>query len=125
MLFDHIGIISLADGQIEHLDHAPSSCISGDPDEYVDFPYVTGQGRHRLAEYMKLVGYHVLAYRGLGNTSQRIRYVRRQMVSRCGYFSSITATAKAKWSNLLKHNFHDCSGLRAVFISVIEGLSRS
>ena len=91
----------------------------------VVFPYVTGQGRHRLAEYMKLVGYHVPASHGPGNTGQRIRYVRRQLVSRCGDFSSITATGKAKWTNLLKHNFHDCAGLRAVLTRVIEGLSRS
>ena len=50
----------------------------------VRFPYITGQGHHRLAEYMKLTGYSVSSSHGPGNTGQRIRYVRQQLFKHGG-----------------------------------------
>lgn len=81
----------------------------------VRFPYITGQGRHRLAAYMKLTGYPVSSSHGPGNTGQRIRYVRQQLLKRGGDYQALTSVAKAKWTNLLAHNRHDCSGMRHVF----------
>lgn len=89
----------------------------------VVFPYITGQGRHRLSEYMKLIGYPVPSAHGPGNTGQRIRYVRQQLLSKHGEYADITRVAKGKWTNLLKHNWHDCGGLREILVRVAIDLS--
>ena len=78
----------------------------------VVFPYITGQGRHRLSEYMKLIGYPVPPDHGPGNTGQRIRYLRQQLLSEHGEYSALTRVAKGKWTNRLKHNWHDRGGFR-------------
>ena len=89
----------------------------------VVFPYITGQGRHRLSEYMKLIGYPVPPAHGPGNTGRRIRYVRQQLLSKHGEYSALTRVAKGKWTNLLKHNWHDCGGLREILVRVAIDLS--
>ena len=88
----------------------------------VEFQYITGQGRHRLSEYMKLIGYPVPRAHGPGNTGQRIRYVRQQLIKKGGNYSGLTSVAKAKWTNMLKHNWHDCGGLREIFLRVVTDL---
>ena len=64
---------------------------------------------------MKLMGYPVPSSHGPENTGQGIRYVRQQLFKRGGDYQAWTSVAKAKWTNLLAHNRHDCSGLRHVF----------
>lgn len=86
----------------------------------VVFPYVTGQGRHRLYEYLRLIGYSVPKSHGPGNTGQRIRYVRNQLANHCNDYGSVTNVTKAKWTKLLGHNFHDCRGLRDLFIKCVS-----
>ena len=88
----------------------------------VQFPYVTGQGRHRLAEYMKLIGYSVPSIHGPRNTGQRIRHVRHQLIKRRGDYDALTSVTKAKWTNVLEHNRHDCVGLREVLTRAVFDL---
>jgi len=91
---------------------------------HVQFPYITGQGRHRLAEYIKLMGYPVPSTHGPGNTGQRIGYVKNQLIKRCGDYRGLTSVAKAKWTNMLEHNRHDCVGLSELFIRMVSDLNR-
>jgi len=86
----------------------------------VVFPYLTGQGRHRLNEYLKLIGYSVPKSHGPGNTGQRIRYIRHQLVRHGSDYRSVTSVTKAKWTKLLAHNFHDCWGLLELFIRFVH-----
>jgi len=82
----------------------------------IQFPYIRGQGRHRLSEYMKLISYQVPRGHGPGNTGQRIRYVRNQLLRTSGNYIATTSVSKSKWTKLLAHNYHDCNGLREVAI---------
>lgn len=91
----------------------------------VEFPYITGLGRHRLSEYMKLIGYRVPASHGPGNTGQRIRYVRNQLMKRNGVYQSLTPVAKGKWTKMLRHNRHDCVGLMEVVLRAVTDLQAS
>ena len=90
----------------------------------VEFPYVTGQGRNRLSEYMKLVGYSVPPTAGPGNTGKRLRDIRTQLTSKAGDYQKLTGVAKRKWTNLLSHNRHDCLAMRAVSLKAIDQLQR-
>ena len=65
----------------------------------IQFPYIKGQGRHRLAEYLKLIGYQVPQGHGPGNTGQRIRYVRNQLLRTKRDYKVTTAVSKSKWRN--------------------------
>ena len=82
----------------------------------IRFPYIRGQGRHRLTEYLKLIHYQVPRGHGPGNTGQRVRYVRNQLLRTDGDYLATTAVAKGKWTKLLAHNYHDCNGLREIAI---------
>jgi len=78
-----------------------------------------GENKNSLASFMKATGYKVPAIHGPGNTSQRILYVRNQVL-RKGNFDEISSSAKTKWTNVLSHNYHDCVGLRHVMVSLSE-----
>lgn len=78
-----------------------------------------GENKNSLASFMKATGYKVPAIHGPGNTSQRILYVRNQVL-RKGHFNAISSSAKTKWTNVLSHNYHDCVGLRHVMVSLSE-----
>ena len=88
----------------------------------VQFSYVVGYGRHRLAEYMKLIGYSVPSIHGPWNTGQRIRHIRHQLIKRRGDYDALTPVTKAKWTNMLEHNRHDCVGLSELFIRMVSDL---
>jgi len=90
----------------------------------VEFPYVTGQGRHRLSEYMKLVDYQIPKTAGPGNTGKRLRDIRAQLTNKDGDYQKLTGVAKRKWTNLLSHNRHDCLGMREVSLKAIGRLRR-
>ncbi len=87
----------------------PGSHLERDPDNWM-------RGRHQLQRYFDLVGYEVDKAFGPGNSAQRIRTVRDQLVKRNGEYLDMTPVAKGKWTKALKHNFYDCDGLRAVVI---------
>ena len=78
------------------------------------------RGRHRLDRYLGLIGYSVPKILGPGNSAQRIRAVRGQLTRR-GDYAALTKTVKAKWTKALKHNWHDCNGLREL-VRVVAGL---
>ena len=67
-----------------------------------------------LTGFRRATGYEAVA-RNLehGNTSKRIRAVRRQIELR-GSFEALTPTVKGHWTKVLSHNFHDCAGLAHV-----------
>ena len=85
----------------------------------------TWGGKHRLSEYMKLVGYSVPRSAGPGNTGVRLKYVRNQLINRGQNYLDLTPTAKRKWKNVLSHNYHDCRGMREVIRKSIDGLGSS
>ena len=62
------------------------------------------------------VGYEVDKAFGPGNSAQRIRTVRDQLIKRNGEYLNITAVATGKWTKARKHNYFDCDGLREVMI---------
>jgi hypothetical protein len=78
------------------------------------------RGRHRLDRYLGLIGYSVPKILGPGNSAQRIRAVRGQLARR-GAYAALTRTVKGKWTKALKHNWHDCNGLREL-VRVTAGL---
>ncbi len=88
----------------------------------VEFPRVTGQGRHRLYEYMKLIGYPVPPNAGPGNTGKRLRDIRGQLIKKDGSYEKLTGVAKGKWTKLLSHNRHDCTGMREVSLRAMSRL---
>ena len=90
----------------------------------VTFMRIPGQGRHRLAEYMGLIDYDVPRTAGPGNTGQRLRSVRKQLVSHGGDYGKLTGVAKGKWTKVLSHNYHDCVGMRAVTVKAMTDLKR-
>jgi hypothetical protein len=69
-------------------------------------------GRHRLAFYLDAIGYEVSTSHGPGNTGSRIQTVRAALESTGGRYDRLTRVQKAKWTNLLEHNRHDCEGMR-------------
>lgn len=69
--------------------------------------------RNALSSYMAAIGYEVPPMHGAGNTARRIRSVQRPLESH-GSVDRLTSTQKAKWTNLLEHNRHDCLGMAAV-----------
>lgn len=80
----------------------------------VNFPRITGQGRHRLYEYSKLINYHTPNLAKPGTTGKRLRDVRGQLRNRNNEYRNITGVAKRKWKNLLLHNEHDLKSMREV-----------
>jgi hypothetical protein len=90
----------------------------------VHFPYITGQGRHRLAEYQKLINYSLPTTATSGNTGQRLSSIRRQLITNNSDYSQLTGVTKSKWTKLLSHNKHDCVSMREVAIRAIKDLGR-
>ena len=90
----------------------------------VTFPYITGQGRHRLSEYSKLIGYQIPHMAGAGTTGKRLRDVRGQLFKRDNQYSNLTPVAKSKWKNLLRHNEHDCKSMRSIAGAAISDLGK-
>jgi hypothetical protein len=78
----------------------------------VVFKRTPRSGRHRLSEYFKLVGYQVPSIHSVGTTGARIAHLRAALIKREGDFNRLTRVQKAKWANLLAHNWHDCEGMR-------------
>ena len=76
-------------------------------------PYV---GKNRLNRYFRLIDYPVPQAFGPGNTAQRIRKVREMLNNRGGDYSALTGTKKGQWTKVLKHNWYDCDGLRALML---------
>ena len=74
-------------------------------------------GRNHLSRYMRLINYEIPISFGPGNSAQRIRYVRKMLEKKDGDFNKLTAVAKGKWTKVLKHNWHDCKGLREIVIT--------
>lgn len=74
-------------------------------------------GKNSLDKYLKLIEYPVPKAFGPGNSAQRIRYVRNMLNKRTGNYSKLTTVAKAKWAKALKHNWHDCDGMRELLIA--------
>jgi hypothetical protein len=87
----------------------PDAALEKDPENWM-------RGRHQLQRYFDLVDYEVDKAFGPGNSAQRIRTVRNQLVKRNGDYAAVTPVAKAKWTKALKHNYYDCDGLSAVMI---------
>jgi len=69
-----------------------------------------GRGRHTLDQYLDLAGYTVPRMHGAGNTGSRLRSLRTAL-EKGKSFSQLTPVQKAKWTNLLEHNRHDCFGM--------------
>ena len=69
--------------------------------------------KNALHNYMGLIGYDIPRAYGPGNAAKRIRDVKTQ-IERHNAFADLSPVAKAKWTKLLRHNLHDCSGMRAV-----------
>ena len=78
-------------------------------------------GKHQLHKYLKLIGYDVPKAFGPGNAAQRIRKVREMLKKRDGDYSAITVTKKGQWTKALKHNWHDCDGLRELVLRCAAG----
>jgi hypothetical protein len=47
------------------------------------------------------------------------------LMKRGGNFSALTPTVKAKWTKALKHNWHDCDGLRDLTLRCTKDLTCS
>lgn len=88
----------------------------------VDFPYISGQGRHRLNEYAKLIDYPIPNTAGPRTAGKRLRDVRQQLALRDGSYEQITGVAKRKWVNLLTHNRLDCEVMMEVSMTAITDL---
>ena len=81
-------------------------------------PYV---GKNQLHKYFSLINYDVPKAFGPGNSAQRIRKVREMLKKRDGDYSAITVTKKGQWTKALKHNWHDCDGLRELVLRCAAG----
>jgi hypothetical protein len=71
-------------------------------------------GRYRLAFFLKLIEYRVPTSHGPLLTGRRLNYLRRELAAKGNEFERLTGTSKRKWTNLLKHNWIDCDGMRAI-----------
>ena len=79
-------------------------------------------GKNRLNRYFSLIDYPVPQAFGPGNTAQRIRKVREMLKKKGGNYSALTGTKKGQWTKVLKHNWHDCDGLRALILECVSDL---
>jgi hypothetical protein len=46
----------------------------------------------------------------------------RGQLARRGDYAALTGTVKGKWTKALKHNWHDCNGLRELVVRVVAEL---
>lgn len=81
---------------------------------------ISGRDRHTLDQYLELAGYAVPRMHGSGNTGSRLRSLRTPF-EKGRSFSNLTPVQKAKWTNLLEHNRHDCFGM-AHLVHLASGL---
>ena len=91
----------------------------------LEIPVHERNGKYTLAALMAVTGYNVPTAFGTGLTGQRIRAVRTQLKKRNGHWASLTAVTKAKWTKLLKHNYHDCVGMKHVLQHCTQELERA
>jgi hypothetical protein len=76
------------------------------------------ENKWSLSGFRQATGYRdISALFEPGKTASRIRTVRDQLAKRSNY-ADLTPVAKAKWSKVLTHNFHDCAGLAHVVQTV-------
>lgn len=81
-------------------------------------PLISGRGRHTLDFYLKELGYAVPTSHGPNLTGKRIRQLRDELARKNFEAARLTSTSKRKWTNLLKHNYHDCAGMRHVMKTI-------
>lgn len=77
-------------------------------------------GRDRLANYLRLIDYQVPSHLGDQKTGKRLRDVRDQLRRKQNVYAKLTPVAKAKWTNLLAHNWHDCNGMRELSVRAAQ-----
>jgi hypothetical protein len=82
-----------------------------------EFNRTERRGRHTLDQYLDLIGYDVPSIHGAGNTGARLTSLRATLI-REKPFQSWTPVMKAKWTNLLAHNKHDCYGMMAIIYRI-------
>jgi hypothetical protein len=80
------------------------------------FERIPGRARHRLTNYMELIGYRLPRYFGDRQAAQRIDHVRQQLLRHGCEYETLTPVAKAKWTKVLDYNWHDCNGMREVLM---------
>jgi len=80
------------------------------------------RGKYYLDMMARIHGYPIPRPLGPGNTAKRIRDVREQLRRKGGDFTRLTPVAKAKWTKMLHHNYHDCFGMRHVVRSCLADL---
>jgi len=88
----------------------------------VEFKNKAMSGKYTLDQFLKLIGYEAPVLLGPGNSAQRIKYVREMLNRRGGNFGALTPTAKGKWTKALRHNWHDCEGMRELMIRCAQDL---
>ena len=77
-------------------------------------------GKYTLDQFQQLIDYPVPTVHGPGHTASRIRYVRDMLTKHSGDYYALQKGAKRKWTNVCRHNFHDCRSLRELMIRVAE-----
>jgi len=70
-----------------------------------------------LSDYLRQAGLPLAPHLGSKQGAQRLRYVRQQLHKHNAY-ASITGTAKAKWTKLLKQGEQDCLGLQRLLVAL-------
>ena len=76
------------------------------------------ENKWSLSGFRRATGYpEISALYEPGKTASRIRTVRDQL-ARHGSHAAMTPVAKAKWTKVLTHNYHDCAGLAHVLRTV-------
>jgi hypothetical protein len=71
-----------------------------------------------LAAYLDLIGYDVPAGAGPGHVGETIRALRPTLEAG----RPLTSHQQARWTRLLKHNQHDCAGMRAICLQATTEL---
>lgn len=75
----------------------------------------------QLSAYLTLIGYAVPAGAEPGHVGTTIRALRPTLEAG----RPLTPVQKAKWSRLLRHNRHDCAGMRQVCLTAASELERA
>ncbi|MBT4096564.1 MAG: hypothetical protein HOM68_23335 [Gemmatimonadetes bacterium] len=70
-----------------------------------------------LSDYLRHAGLPLAPHLGSKQGAQRLRYVRQQLLKHNAY-ASITGTAKAKWTKLLRQGEQDCLGLQRLLMAL-------
>ena len=75
----------------------------------------------QLGGYLTVVGYDVPGGAEPGHVGTTIKAMRPKLEAGL----PLTPVQKAKWSRLLKHNRHDCAGMRRVCLTAATELERA